>query len=77
MKTILFLVFFEIFALLALFYYEANKPVVPPYEAEIDHIAQTNDSLATKLNSDVKRLDSLLEQSKAMRKEIEILTKQK
>jgi len=77
MKTLIGLIIFEVFAFFAvLFYYEAKKPVAPPYKADVDHIEHLNDSMTDKLNSDIKRFDSSLNQSKSMLNQVEILTKQ-
>jgi hypothetical protein len=60
-----------------IFYFEAQTPKPKINTADVERIEHINDSIAVKLIKDSLRFDNALKQSKAMRKEVETLTKHK
>jgi len=78
MKTVIVLIVFELLAFFAwIFYFQENKPEIPPYKPDVEHIERINDSISEKLVIDSVRFNKALTRSQKMLKEVEILTKQK
>jgi hypothetical protein len=78
MKTLIAFIIFEVFAFFAvIFYFERQVPKPKANTADVERIEHVNDSIAAKLINDSLRFDKALKQSKAMRKEVETLTKHK
>jgi hypothetical protein len=78
MKTLIAFIIFEVFAFFAvIFYFEGQTPKPKAITADVERIEHVNDSIAVKLIKDSLRFDNALKQSKAMRKEVETLTKHK
>jgi hypothetical protein len=78
MKTLIAFIIFEVFAFFAvIFYFEGQTPKPKASTVNVERIEHVNDSIAVKLIKDSLRFDNALKQSKAMRKEVETLTKHK
>lgn len=70
MKTIAFLIFFEVFVLLGVWiYHESTKLEPPTWKTDITHIECVNDSLSQKLTEDSLRFEKALQQSKNILKQ--------
>lgn len=71
MKTIAFLIIFEVFALFGVwFYFETKKPEPPIWKTDVTHIECVNDSLSQKLREDSLRFERALKQSQTILNQI-------
>ena len=78
MKTIAFLIIFEVFALFGVwFYFETKKPEPPIWKTDVTHIECVNDSLSRKLKETSLKIDSSIKQSQTILNQIKNIENEK